>query len=149
MSPTKALSRFLIMLLLIPLASCIKSEDFDFDKMKDIEWNPKLAVPLVSSDLSIMDMIKQTGDSSNFVIDGQGFVTLVYKDRLFSIKPMDNFKIPATSTNFSRTFTPAEATLLDAGSLPDITIPLEIKITPADTVRIDELIYSKGSLHLS
>ena len=92
MSPTKLFSRLLIILLLVPLASCIKSEDFDFDKLKEIEWNPTLAVPLVSSDLSIMDMIKQPGDSSNFTVDGQGFVTLVYKDRLYSINPMELYR---------------------------------------------------------
>lgn len=149
MSPTKSLSRFLIMLLLIPLASCIKSEDFDFNKLAELEWNPTLAVPLVSSELSMMDMIKQTGDSSNFVIDNQGFVTLVYKDRLFSINPMADFKIPSSNTTYSRNFSPAESLLLESGNLPPITIPLEIKITPADTVRIDSLIYAKGILALT
>ncbi|SDC35010.1 hypothetical protein [Williamwhitmania taraxaci] len=146
MSPTKLFSRFLIILLLIPIASCIKSEDFDFDKLKQIEWNPTLAVPLVSSDLSIMDMIKQTGDSSNFTVDGQGFVTLVYKDKLFSIKPMENFTIPTFSKSFTHTISVAEAGLLAANGSLDIDIPIEIKLTPADTVRIDSMLYTKGNL---
>ena len=149
MSPTKSLSRFLIMLLLIPLASCIKSEDFNFDKLQKIEWNPKLAVPLVSSDLSIMDMIKQTGDSSNFVIDNQGFVTLVYKDRLFSINPMADITIPSTSFSFSHTFTAMEATAIEGGTPFSLPISQEIKLTPADSIRIDSLIYSKGDLTMT
>ncbi len=146
MSPTKSLSRLFLLLLIISMISCIKSEDFDFDKLKQIEWNPTLAVPLVSSDLSIMDMIKQTGDSSNFIVDGQGFVTLVYKDKLFSIKPMENFMIPTFSKSFTHTITAAEAGLLAANGSLDIDIPIEIKLTPADTVRIDSMIYNKGNL---
>lgn len=149
MSPTKLFSRLLIILLLIPLASCIKSEDFDFDKLKEIEWNPTLAVPLVSSDLSIMDMIKQTGDSSNFTVDGQGFVTLVYKDRLYSINPMEKFTIPAFNNSFSHTFSVAEATALAANGSLEIDIPIEIKLTPADTIRIDSMIYAKGNFSLA
>lgn len=144
MSPTKLFSRLLIILLLIPIVSCIKSEDFDFDKMKDIEWNPTLAVPLVSSDLSIMDMIKQTGDSSNFTIDGQGFVTLVYKDRLYSINPMEKFTIPSTTFSFSHTFSAVEANAIAAGTPFSLPFTQEIKLTPADSIRIDSLIYTKG-----
>lgn len=144
MSPTKLFNRLLIILLLVPLASCIKSEDFDFDKLKEIEWNPTLAVPLVSSDLSIMDMIKQTGDSSNFTVDGQGFVTLVYKDRLYSINPMEKFTIPSTTFSFSHTFSAAEANLIAAGTPFSLPFTQEIKLTPADSIRIDSLIYTKG-----
>jgi len=144
MSPTKLFSRILIILLLVPLASCIKSEDFDFDKLKEIEWNPTLAVPLVSSDLSIMDMIKQTGDSSNFTVDGQGFVTLVYKDRLYSINPMEKFTIPATTFSVSHTFSALEANAIAAGTPFSLPISQEIKLTPADSIRIDSLIYTKG-----
>lgn len=144
MSPTKLFSRILIILLLVPLASCIKSEDFDFDKLKEIEWNPTLAVPLVSSDLSIMDMIKQTGDSSNFTVDGQGFVTLVYKDRLYSINPMEKFTIPSTTFSFSHTFSAVEANAIAAGTPFSLPFTQEIKLTPADSIRIDSLIYTKG-----
>lgn len=144
MSPTKLFSRLLIILLLVPLASCIKSEDFDFDKLKEIEWNPTLAVPLVSSDLSIMDMIKQTGDSSNFTVDGQGFVTLVYKDRLYSINPMEKFTIPSTTFSFSHTFSAVEANAIAAGTPFSLPFTQEIKLTPADSIRIDSLIYTKG-----
>lgn len=149
MSPTKSHYRILIMLLLIPLASCIKSEDFDFSKLKGIEWNPTLAVPLVSSELSMMDMIKQTGDSSNFVIDNQGFVTLVYKNRLFSISPISKFTIPSTSFSFSHTFTAPEAAAIGSGIPLSLPISQEIKLTPADSIRIDSLIYGKGDLTIT
>ena len=149
MSPTKSIIRFLLMLLLIPMVSCIKSEDFDFNKLAQLEWNPKMAVPLVSSELSIMDMIKQTGDSSNFVIDNQGFVTLVYKERLFSISPSSKFTIPTSQFSIAHTFTALEAGAINAGTPLTIPFQQEIKLTPAESIRIDSLIYGKGDLSLT
>ncbi len=131
-----------LILLLIPLVGCIKSEDFNFSKMKDIEWNPNLAVPLVSSDLTIMDMIKQTGDSSNFVIDNDNFVTLVYKDRLYSVRPMESFVIPQQSFSFSHTLSSAEITALQSAGSLSIPFQQDITLTPADTIRVDSLTYN-------
>ena len=147
MKYTKQLSRFLVLILLIPLAGCIKSGDFD--KFKDIEWNPNLAIPLVSSDLTIMDMIKQVKDSSYFDIDNQGFVTLVYKDKLFSVNPNSMFIIPPASFDESHTFTAPEAAVIN--TVGSLTIPFQqdIALTPADTIRIDSLVYGKGDLSLT
>jgi len=146
MNYTKQVSRFFVLMLLIPLAGCIKSGDFDF---KQIEWNPKLAIPLVSSNLTIMDMIKQTRDSSNLVIDNQGFVTLVYKNNLFSINPGSMIPIQPILFSNSHTFTQLEVTAIN--TFHTLTIPLQqdIKLTPADSIRIDSLIYGKGDLMLT
>lgn len=139
---------FALILLLIPLSGCIKSADFDFSKMEDIQWNPNLAVPLVSSDLTIMDIIKQSGDSSNFVVDNSNFVTLVYKDRLYSVRPMESFLIPQQSFVFSHTLTSLEASTLHSSSI-SIPFQQDITLTPADTVRVDSLTYTSGSLAMS
>lgn len=147
MNYTKQVSRFYALILLISLAGCIKSNDFD--KMKDIEWNPKFALPLVSSELSITDMIKQNGTTSDFVIDNKGFVTLVYRDRLFSVSPGKMFSVPPVSFSTSHTFTAAEAALISTSGSLTLSIPLDVKLTPADTIRIDSLTYGKGDITLS
>lgn len=149
MNYTKQVSRFFVLMLLIPLASCIKNGDFDFSKVKDIVWNPKFAMPLVTSDLSIMDLIKRTTDSSNFKIDNNGFVTLVYKNRLFSVNPASILTIAPYSYSASHTFTEEEATTIS--TLGTFTIPFEqdIKLTPADSIRIDSLTYGQGDLTLT
>lgn len=147
MNYIKHVSRLLVLMLLLPLAGCIKSGDFE--KFKDIEWNPNLAIPLVSSNLTIMDLIKQVGDSSHFESDNQGFVTLVYKDRLFSVNPGTMFTIPPASFSFSHTFTESEAIVISTAGTLSITIQQDIKLTPADSIRIDSLIYGKGDLTLT
>lgn len=144
----KQISRFLVLMLLIPLAGCIKSGDFDFDKMKDIEWNPNMAIPLVSSDLTIMDMIKEV-DSSYFDIDNQGFVTLVYRNKLFSVNPSSSFKIPQISFDYSHTFNATEAIIINNTGTLSIPFQQDIKLTPADSIRIDSLIYGKGNITLT
>jgi len=147
MNYTKKAFRFVILLLLIPLAGCIKSSDFE--KIKDVEWNPKLAIPLVSSSLTIMDMIKQIGDSSHFDIDNQGFVTLVYKDKLFSVNPNTMFVIPTTTFDVSHTFTATEALAINTNGTLTIPFQQDIQLTPADSIRIDSLIYGKGDITLT
>ncbi len=149
MNYKKQVSRFFFLMLIIALSSCMKSGDFDFSKMKSIEWNPKMAVPLVSSSLTIMDILKQPGTSSSFVIDQKGFVTLVYKDRLFSINPASMVTIPSTSFVFSHTFTAIEAAAINSSGKLTIPFQTDIKLTPADSIRIDSLICSKGDLTLT
>lgn len=149
MNYRKQASQFFFLMLIIALSSCMKSGDFDFSKIKAIEWNPKMAVPLVSSSLTIMDIIKQKGTSSNFMIDQKGFVTLVYKDRLYSINPTSMVTIPATSFAVSHTFTALEAAAISSAGSLSIPFQTDIKITPADSIRIDSLICSKGDLTLT
>jgi hypothetical protein len=146
MNISNQISRFFVLMLLISLAGCIKSGDFDFNKVKDIEWNPKLAIPLVSSNLTIMDLIKQVGDSSYFVIDDQGFVTLVYKDRLFSVNPNTIYTIPPASMSISHTITESEATNFNTFDTLTIFYEHDIKLVPGDTTRVDSLILNKGDL---
>lgn len=146
MNYLKLVSCFLVLTLLIPAAGCIKSGDFDFDKVKDIEWNPNLAIPLVSSNLTIMDLIKQVGDSSYFVIDNDGFVTLVYKDKLFSVNPNSMYTIPPVSYSNSHTITESEVTNLSTFDTLTVFYQQDIKLIPADTTRLDSLIFSKGDL---
>ena len=149
MNYKKQVSIIFFLMLLIALSSCMKSGDFDFNKMKSVEWNPKMAVPLVSSSLTIMDLIKQTGTSSSFVVDQKGFVTLVYKDRLYYINPASMIRIPTTSFVISHTFTALEAAAISSAGKLTIPFQTDIKLTPADSIRIDSMICSKGDLTLT
>ena len=71
---------------------CIK-ETFDMDKIAQNEWNPNLAIPLVYSSLTVADVLKKHGDDA-IVVDGTGFVTLVYRGNLFSLRAEDFIVLP-------------------------------------------------------
>jgi len=142
----KLINSISIVVVFILISSCVKSEDFDFDKIKKIEWNPQIAIPLASSSLTIEDIIKKTNDSVKFEFDQQGLVTLVYKYRLFSAQPSNMFTIPPASFTFSHTLTAVEAAAIN--SIGSLSIPFQedFELTPADTIRIDSLIFNKGNI---
>jgi len=80
------------------IQSCVKEEY----ELNEIEWNPNIAVPLVHATLTISDILEHVDSGSDIhdhlVEDGNGFLTLVYKDVLFSRKAPDLLGIPAPFT---------------------------------------------------
>jgi len=75
--------------IIILIQSCIKEEY----ELNEIEWNPNIAVPLVRTTLTIADMLEHidsTSDIHNHLFeDPTGFLTLIYKNTLFSAKASD------------------------------------------------------------
>lgn len=77
------------------IQSCVK----EVYELNDIEWNPNIAVPLVHTTLTIANIFEHVDSSSgvhdHLVEDGNGFLTLIYKNILFSRKAPDLLGIPA------------------------------------------------------
>jgi len=63
---------------------CVKSEDFQYDKIAVTTWDPDVAVPLINSDLSVYDIVDNT-DSGTITIDSLKKVSLVYKGNIYSV----------------------------------------------------------------
>lgn len=93
------------------LISCIK-DNFDFNKLGKSSWNPNLAVPLANSTFTIYDIIKNVDKDSNIIVDNTNFCTLVYRDRLFSLRADEIIQIPDQAFNYSLQLTPLEITTL-------------------------------------
>lgn len=72
------------LLFITSMQSCIKNEDFDYDKVTSTTWDPDVAVPLIHSELSIYDIIGNT-DSGSISIDDSNRVTLIYKGNIYSV----------------------------------------------------------------
>lgn len=75
---------YLLFLLVFFLQSCVKKEDFEFDKIAATTWTPDIAVPLVNSQLSIYDLVGPS-DSGTVSIGSDSLVSLVYKGNIYSI----------------------------------------------------------------
>ncbi len=85
---------FASFLLSLFLFSCVKEGDFEFDKLASNQYNPSIAVPFVSSKLTLKDIID---DASGIVqvnsLDNS--LKLVYAtDELVSVMAKDLFEIP-------------------------------------------------------
>jgi len=133
------------------LQSCIKTADYDFTKMVSPVYNGEWAVPLVSSHITLRDIL--TNQSSTLQTDAQGLVTLVYNiknltsltaDQLMKI-PNQSFTVPNITipTTIPNTNTP----LFDLTPGHNVTIPTistDIPLTLANSTQIIESIYIKS-----
>ncbi len=64
--------------------SCVK-DNFKFNKLAQVEWNPNIAVPLIYSSLTIQDLLTQNDKDGLISVGADKFCTLIYKGNLFSL----------------------------------------------------------------
>lgn len=147
-SKTKALLLIFILITLF-FNSCTEGY-FDFDKVgKGSKWNPNFAIPLAQATLSIKDILVNADKGGNIYTDADGFLTLIYKSKLFSKTAEEVINIPnQTPAQYSFEMPAADITtfnLLPAGS--QFTVPLTqnvaISISSGSTSRIDSIIFKK------
>ncbi len=74
------------------LTSCLK-DDFNFDKMTKPVWEPNFSLPLVHSKLDLSKVLGETGGDSLMFEDPNHFLTLIYRDELYSQTAEDAFII--------------------------------------------------------
>jgi len=74
------------------MVSCLKN-DFDFSKFTKPTWEPNFSLPLVHSKLSLSKILGVTGGDSLLNEDANHFLTLIYRDNIFSQYAYDAFKI--------------------------------------------------------
>ena len=68
--------------LILFMAGCVK-DSFNLNKLKKTEYNPTVAAPLVFTSLTLDQILKQN-ESDLINVDGDGFISLIYRSSLFS-----------------------------------------------------------------
>jgi len=112
----KQLPIFYISLILSVIAfqGCVKDK-IDLTKSGNNSISPQYAGALVYSSLTIKDIMKNANKNQQLTADSTGFITLVYKGNLFSLKAADVVTIPAqTPVNGNTTLSAAEIAVLNA-----------------------------------
>lgn len=89
-------SLFIATILISTLQSCVK-DNFEFDKIAEVQWDPNLAAPLVYASLSIKDMLDNSGGQAYVVEAGDKSLTIVYKNTLFSMDASSLVSLPDQS----------------------------------------------------
>ena len=87
---------------------------FEFEKIKVDDWNPNLAVPLMSSNLSLADIVIKKDTNGDIFTTASGGLEIVYRSSVLSSDTSTVINIP--TENFADTFTVSQATngLLDS-----------------------------------
>ena len=130
------------------IQSCIKSSDFNFNKMVSPLYNGEWAIPLATSHITLKDILKS--QDSTMRID-QGLVSFVYNVKNLTSMTADQvMKIPDQSVQvqnltFPTTF--AGVTIIDLSAGHNYTMPTistDIPLQLANTTQILESIYIKS-----
>ena len=128
--------------------SCIKSNDFNYDKIASSSWNPDVAVPLIHSNLDIKDIIA-ISDSNTFSIGADHLVTLIYRGNIYSIKGDDFLPVIDQSDNQNFILNNSDSTILyNTGNVSKIVTRILPYIFPGGEL-IDSIFVKSGSLNVN
>lgn len=130
------------------LQSCMKSSDFNFNKMTNPVYNGEWAVPLVNSHITLKDILKN--QDSTMQTNQQGLVTLVYNIKNMTSQTADQLmKIPDQSLpvkNFSFPTSVSGIPIIDlsTGKSFPISFATDVPLTLANSTQKLESIYIKS-----
>lgn len=79
------------------VSSCMNLDDYDFERLSEVKWNPDYAVPLIHGSLGINNLLNEE-DSAALLEYEDGLYYLVYEDLLESRDLNDLIGIPDNST---------------------------------------------------
>lgn len=127
-------SVILLLIVTIAIGSCVKKENFEFNRLSKTTWNPEVAMPLMYSKLLAADVVAKT-DPNVMNVGAGGLVTLIYAGESVSISADKFFTFP----------TPAPISI---NQLPivDTTITNSLSLFDGGSVNPDKIFLSKGSL---
>lgn len=147
LKPSLKLIAGCIMLLFIAgilLQSCIKKDDFDFDKLASFQYEPNGAVPLIHSTLSLRDILNDYDTTNLFVEDGTHFLYLIYKSTVFSQRADQLITIPDQSVNSNWNLSTGAIAIGDSAIFSHTT---NYTFTSANSERYDSMRLKSGNLN--
>ena len=138
---------------MITISGCYK-ETFDFNDMKEdfITWEPDIAFPVVWSTLDAEEIISAADSTNIYQFDGDNFITLIYRKRIFSRTVNDIFQFPVGQTlNEGITLNPAEtATFTGTGSVSKtVNSGVTFSISSPGGSQLDKVVFQSGFMHVA
>jgi len=94
----------LLLMIILFVQSCIKKDDFNFDKLAQLPYDPNIAVPLVHSRMTIKDVLDDYDHEHVFTEDNTHFLYLIYERSVFSQKAEDLITISDQNVNTNFNF---------------------------------------------
>ncbi|MFH0866668.1 MAG: hypothetical protein V1904_10755 [Bacteroidota bacterium] len=97
--PALVVALIILVIAGLSMQSCIKKEDFDFDKLAGFEYSPNFAAPLIHSKLTLRDILSDFDTNHLFVEDVTHFLYLIYNSTVFSQRADEIISIPDQTVN--------------------------------------------------
>ena len=142
------ISLFFITGIVTVLSSCLKKDDYDFDRLAEASWNPNVSLPLVHSSMSISKILQLT-DSGSTIVDSSNFITIVYKGNIYSVAGYEFLQFSNQSFALPIALAAPEInTLADAGSVTT-SGTINYQIQNRDSAHIDSMLLGQGTMAIN
>ncbi|MGD0711160.1 MAG: hypothetical protein ABR968_08240 [Bacteroidales bacterium] len=140
------LSLLLLIFSGLMLNSCIKKEDFDFNKLSGFEWQPNVAAPIINSRLTLSKILNLYNKKNYIIVDPHtGLLTLVYSQSVYSQRADQLIVIPNQAINTNLSFSLGAILAGDSLSYAG-GVNYTFSTSTAGT-RLDSIIMKSGYIH--
>jgi hypothetical protein len=133
----------------IAITGCRK--DFEFDRVKGVEWNPDLALQLVNDSITLEDILTHGNAKNHLDIDESGDISILYyyNNDAFRLRPNDLIKLVPVNFSFLHSITQPEQQAIRNGDI--VLPPVDLSLTISGTgpgVRVDSMTIQKGKINI-
>jgi hypothetical protein len=147
----KKTSSTILFLLIFLISSCVKDITETLDKaskVSQVRWNPKIALPLVYSDLNFRDLLDETNAKQYIRIDDDSLVSLVYEDNYNSDYAENVLKLETQSYGEIFTFNSTQLEALN--NLGEVTVNFSQRVSyNGDANELDKVWFKAGQIDLN
>jgi hypothetical protein len=147
----KKTSSTILFLLIFLISSCVKDITETLDKaskVSQVRWNPKIALPLVYSDLNFRDLLDETNAKQYIRIDDDSLVSLVYEDNYNSDYAENVLKLETQSYGEIFTFNSTQLEALN--NLGEVTVNFSQRVSyNGDANELDKIWFKAGQIDLN
>jgi len=147
----KKTSSTILFLLIILISSCVKDITETLDKaskVNQVRWNPKIAIPLVYSDLSFRDLLDGTNANQYIRIDDDSLVNLVYEDDYTSDYAEDVLNLETQSYGETFTFNSTQLEVLN--TVGEVTVNFSQRVSyDGNANELDKIWFKAGQIGLN
>ncbi len=122
--------------------SCIK-DDFDFEKIKDVEWSPELAAPLVNSSMTFKDMLEKNTEFQ-VTIDQNNFCTFIYSDTLYTLQALNMLDMKDQDVKYAFSMDSSQQAIFNLAGNLNYNDVQHISFKPDANAEIDSILIKSG-----
>jgi hypothetical protein len=145
----------LVLVILLSFPSCIKEEFNAEDLSTSLQINPGIAVPIGWARYQMDEFLNDSSGAvpDELIIDENGFMSLIYKQDLFSVRADSIISLPNQSPAVQSIDSPFDVQvdlgLLDSAKEFQDTVTINLSLEGLTDAVIDSILLSYGQLTLS
>lgn len=137
-----------LLLTAIFISGCIKSDDFDYDKIAGTNWDPDFAVPLINSSLG-MENLTGFSNSTTIGVDSNDLVHLIYTANIYSVYGYQFMPLIDQNNSQTITLSPADSSTLYQSGTITRNFSIIFPFAMSNGEQLDSMLLRLGSLTVS